>query len=82
MAKRFDSLKPETRVTIEFARNFQFGGPEHEDATFVKIEGEGDDRRMTLRQDGMGEWEAYRYNGRWAYGSSAETLRLIEAHED
>lgn len=79
--KRFDSLVPETDIVVRFGREFQFDGPEDEDATFVKIEGTGNDRRMTLRQAGMGEWEAYRYNGRWVYGSSAESLRLISVKE-
>jgi hypothetical protein len=63
--KRIDSLKPGTKVVLQFGREFQFGDAEQEEATFLGI-----------------EWEAYRYNGRWAYGSSAESLRLVRIIQD
>lgn len=88
MAKRIDSLEPGTPVRLKFCAEFQGkDGAYEEDAVFVKLEGSGDDRRATfasLDQRVPGEerveyeWDAYRFNGRWAYGSSAETLRLVE----
>ena len=54
-----------------------------EPAVFMKIEGEGSLRRATFRQKlhsgGWTEWEAYRYQDRWVYGTSADRLRLVEA---
>lgn len=51
---------------------------ELEDVLLVKVEGEGDDQRATFLDNEIGEWEAYRWNGRWAYGSSCEPLRVIK----
>ncbi len=86
--KRIDSLTPETPVRLKFCAEFQGkDGAYEEDAVFVKLEGTGDDRRATFRTKDKEtwsgtfaayEWEAYRFKGRWAYGSSAETLRLVE----
>ena len=74
--KRIDSLKPGTTRELQFNAEFQGPGRAYrEEATFLGIEGTGDERRA--RFDSGYEWEAYRYNGHWAYGSSAETLRLI-----
>lgn len=92
MAKRIDSLTPGTRVRLKFCAEYQGKGGEHEDdAVFVKLEGTGDDRRATFRtydeqtRERTGrefyEWDAYRFNGRWAYGTSAETLRLVAVTE-
>jgi hypothetical protein len=50
--------------------------PKHDDV-FEGFEGEGEDRRAKFRsvEDGS-KWEAYRYNGRWVVGSSADPARL------
>lgn len=86
--KRIDSLKPGTEVTIRYMREFQFGGPLDENLFFHGILGEGEDRRAVfsdradLDASWKSSWEAYRYKGRWAYGSSAETLRLLAVHEN
>lgn len=79
--KRIDSLKPGTKVRLRFGREFQGDGSDFEDAVFEGITDTGDDRRATFSQDGGIEWDAYRYQGRWAYGSSAESLRLVEILE-
>jgi hypothetical protein len=56
--------------------------PFEQDAKLLKLEGEGDDARATFKdEDGM-EWEAYRYNGRWAYGSSANRLQVLGVLND
>lgn len=61
-------------------------------ALFIGIAGEGDDRRARFvsthkgednritggDRDGFSTWEAYRYNGRWAFGASAERLSVVE----
>jgi len=84
--KRIDSLQPETPVRLKFCAEFQGKDAAYEeDAVFVKLEGSGNERRATFRTTDTSwsgeytyEWRAYRFNGRWAYGSSAETLRLLE----
>jgi hypothetical protein len=87
MAIRIDSLKPGSKVTLRFMAEFQGKGHDWTDTVkFIRIEGEGDDRRAVfsdiLGRGAYSEWEAYRYNGRWAYGSSAETLRLVSIDND
>jgi len=88
--KRIDSLEPETKVRLKFCAEFQGKDSAYEeDAVFVGVTGEGNDRRATFRsldqrtyEDRVEyEWDAYRYNGRWAYGSSAETLRLLAVND-
>lgn len=82
MAKRIDSLTPDTEVTLRFHHR---GNSYDEAATFLGISGEGDDRRArfrsadteTLTAGRTYEWEAYRYNGHWAYGTSADRLSLV-----
>lgn len=80
--KRIDQLQPGDRVQLRFD-----GRDETEPATFVKLEGEGDDRLATFSQTQAQstatgvepvdyEWDAYRYNGRWAFGTSAQRLSL------
>ena len=76
--KRIDSLKPNTPVLLKFREGT-------EEATFLALIGEGDERRARFIQHddavGLYEWEAYRFRGRWAYGTSADTLRLVEILE-
>jgi hypothetical protein len=85
--KRIDNLEPETPVRLRFCGGFAGNQVREEDAVFVQIVGEGNDRRATFRssypnpEDGTYEWDAYRYNRRWAYGSSAEPLRLLEVKQ-
>lgn len=73
---RIDSLTPGSFVTLRFN-----GATDHtEQATFVRVKGEKQDRRAvfySVGRNGGYEWEAYRFNGGWAYGSSAERLSLV-----
>lgn len=83
--KRIDSLTPGTKVRLKFCAEFQGRDRAYEeDAVFVGVTGTGDERRATFRSqdraDRTYDWDAYRFNGRWAYGSSAETLRLVGVH--
>lgn len=75
--KRIDSLEPGTLVHLRFGRELQGDGAEIEAAVFMGIDGTGEERRAWFNQSGF-EWGAYRYEGRWVYGSSAESLRLVE----
>lgn len=76
MAIRIDQLRPGTVVVLGF-KDYQ------DRATFLGIADEGDERRASFREllgrsDETFDWEAYRYQGHWAYGTSADYLRLAE----
>lgn len=72
---RIDNLKPASDVVLRF-HDYE------EVAWFVGIVGKGPDRRavfMSKNADGDSyTWEGYRFNGRWAYGSSAERLSAVK----
>jgi hypothetical protein len=84
MALRIDNLIPGSLVNLVFHPGIgSFTKKEDvtpEEAFFIKIEGAGDDRRATFVQlDYMNQpytWQAYRYKGRWAYGTGADKLSL------
>lgn len=78
---RIDTIPAGSRVRLLFTGSFN-RNPFEEEHTFLGIEGEGDSRRARFHRDEDGQykaydWEAYRYNGGWAYGSSAERLQLL-----
>lgn len=67
-----DKLIPGTITMLRFkGRTFEY-------AKFIGITGDGDSRRAEFEQfNPSGEkfrWEAYRYNGGWAYGTGADRL--------
>lgn len=82
---RFDNLTPGSVIEIQTF----YGAQPHEveTAAFLGIYGEGDGRNAKLatvskhpKSDGTHpiiEWEIYRYNGRWAYGTSADRISLV-----
>ena len=45
--------------------------------TLIKFEGEGEDARATFKDEHI-EWEAYRFAGHWAYGSSGDRLSVCK----
>lgn len=73
-----DSLKPGTKVTLGFNDG-------EEPARFLRIEGTGPGRRAYFRslegRPRQYEWAAYRFQGRWVYGTSADRLRLVSVEE-
>jgi hypothetical protein len=75
--KRIDLLPPNTEVVLKFHGSF---GNESftQNAIFLGIEGTGDELLARFRSpDSRGNtWEAYRFNGRWAYGTGADRLSL------
>ena len=80
MAKRIDSLTAGETVNLKFHGSKSLGNGSHVcEAIFVAINGEGEERRAEFDDaDGYSSsWEAYRFNGHWAYGSSAERLSVI-----
>jgi hypothetical protein len=82
---RIDQLQPGTEVTLRFHGSLG-NVTQDEPAVFGGITGEGDERRahftsVEKNADDVAEtyeWEAYRYSGRWAYGTSADRLQLVE----
>lgn len=86
MPTQIRSLYPGAVVELEFVGNRD----PFELAVFLEHRGKGDDQVAVFRQsenvgrtpagqlaDPLGfEWEAYRFQGRWAYGTSANPLRL------
>lgn len=77
---RIDQLQAGQEVTLKFHGSKSIGNEPYEEThTFLGIVGEKDDRRAVF-SDGSTQWEAYRYNGGWAYGSSAERLSLVSVN--
>jgi len=73
-----DKLTPGDEITLRFTHG-------DEPAVFVKLEGTGDARRATFASVQttptvkVFSWDAYRYQGHWAYGTSADRLMLIDS---
>lgn len=74
--KRIDTLHPLTKVVL------RFGPRDMQEAVFVGMNGEGDDRKavfMSVNREGYPfEWEAHRANNRWCYGSNGGALAVEE----
>lgn len=70
---KMGQLQPGQQVLLGFKGS-------DEVAWFVAMEGEGESRRIKFLQNGPDgkpfDWEAYRYEGHWAYGTSADRLVL------
>jgi hypothetical protein len=74
-AKTINGLKAGETVNLQFHGSKRFGNDPYQDEhVFVGFEGEGDDKRAVFE----GGFEAYRYNGRWSYGTSAEKLSVAK----
>lgn len=81
-----DTLTPGREVNLRFYGSPDIGNlPYDESAVFLGITGSGEERRARFEtvgeDDRLIEWEAYRFEGDWAYGTSAQLLRAI-AEED
>ena len=78
MAKRISTKNVGESFELLFDKNTRMGQKQTLTCKLIRIEGEGDRQRAVFHDEEIGEWEAYRYNGRWAYGSSAEPLRVLK----
>lgn len=78
MGKRLDSIAVGEAVTVTFQGSKILGNDSYTlDLVVAGREGTGDDRRVTLDEaDGGAEFDVYRFQGRWAYGTSAERLSV------
>ena len=78
ISMRIDQLIPETPVTLDFYYRGKYSFTE--EVTFVGRNGKGTDRVAVFRSIGPDNkpytWEAYRFEGRWVYGTSADRLSL------
>jgi hypothetical protein len=78
MSIRIDTLAPGARTKVLFVGNKSAGNDPYQlDLTFDRIEGEGLTRRAFFTDSSGLEIEAYRFNGQWSYGASAEPLRVL-----
>ena len=83
MARLFiDKLEFNTTVLLRF-HGSNFNETYEEEHIFRGVSGEGDDRRALFwSATGHYDWEAYRYRGHWAYGTSADRLSLVAVVPD
>lgn len=77
---RLDDIPAGSAVTFSIREN------EPEEAFFMGISGSGKERTAKFVSkvfDGGScfDWEAYRYNGFWALGSSADRMKIIDYTE-
>lgn len=75
MAIRTSSLRAGDTVSILFKGSKSLGNEPYT-LTDLAVQEVGSDR-ITL-QDGNGSFEIYKYGKRWAYGTSAEPLSILE----
>lgn len=84
---QIDRLIPFTMVVLRYDNHRE---PYTEQATFIGVEGEGEDREATFHSPvetgptaskDVYEWKAYRYKNRWVYGSSCDRLSVVGVHE-
>lgn len=73
MAKRISPKNVGQQFNLRFVGSP--GTSEFDTNELIKVEGEGDNMRATFRAS-FGDWEAYRWNGAWRYGSSADRLTV------
>jgi hypothetical protein len=77
MAKRISKKNEGQLFHLRF--NSPYNPYEMKDVKLLEVfKGDRDEERARFEDPEIGEWEAYKYNGRWAYGSSADRLSVIE----
>jgi hypothetical protein len=79
MAKRISSKNVGQMFDLKFVG--MMGNATHEETNeLVEVIDEGTESARAVFRFAHSDstWEAYRFNGRWAYGSSAEPLRVIK----
>lgn len=79
-----DDLTRGQQVMLRFCGSTELGHkPYTEEANFRGVIGKAEDRRAVFESvDGDGstyKWNAYRFEGDWAYGTSAERLQFVRA---
>lgn len=81
MAKRISPTRIGETYLLRFNKSRSMNGgqePLEMENVLVSVTVEDGEARATFRDSEIGEWEAYRYKGRWSYGSSAEPLTVVE----
>jgi hypothetical protein len=78
LTKQIAKLAAGERVRLLFQGSKSLGNEPYElDASFEQLTGVGEDAEAVFKVDGGDEFTAYRFRGRWCYGTSAERLSLI-----
>lgn len=78
MSQRIDNLYPDSRVLLGVG-NSRSADYEEREATFFRIEGEGDARLASFGwedEDGVYRWAAHRAKGRWVLGKEQTPITL------
>jgi hypothetical protein len=75
LPKRLDDLPVGAACTLRIGEDVTY-------ALLLNRQGEGDQRTLTFSQVARGggrilTWNAYRFRGRWCYGSGADRLVLL-----
>lgn len=79
MAKRISKKNEGQLFHLKFHSSSGNSGYEMENVKLLEVfTGDRNEERARFEDSEIGEWEAYRFNGRWAYGSSADRLSVIE----
>ncbi len=80
MARSISHLKPGQKVTLHFRGSRSLGNEGYVDTVVFKEHiGVGDDQRAVFTdENGRDQWEAYKFQGRWSYGTSAERLSIMK----
>jgi hypothetical protein len=81
MAKRISPANVGKTFLLRFNKTRSMNGgrdPMEMENVLVKVDVVDGEARATFRDNEIGEWEAYRFKGRWSYGSSAEPLTVVE----
>lgn len=80
MARSISNLRPGDKVTLIFHGSRSLGNePYTDDVELLGFAGEGATQRAQFGNPdypGQDEWEAYKFNGRWCYGASAEKVTV------
>lgn len=75
-APRLDDIANGTIVTLDMV------GTSVDNYLVKARDGQGDNRTITLTAKsptgGCYDFDIYRYNGRWAYGSSAQAVKVVD----
>lgn len=79
MARRISSMQAGEAVTLRFHTR---SGHFDEAAVFVGLSEDGETATFRSASDNKSDddtydWDAYRFQGRWCYGSSAQRLSVV-----
>lgn len=78
MARSISHLKPGQNATLLFHGSRSYGNAAYTDEnTLVRFEEKNGTEYAVFQFEDGGEWSAYKSDGRWCYGSSAEKVTVV-----